>query len=298
VEAKLKEAQEHAALRSARITCACRACSAMEVSMIYRTDDHLARWLLPGSSGSLFRSAALRRLFAWLFAPNGIYEYIIARTRYMDAAFRQACSDRFDQILMLGAGFDTRALRFQDMLGRCVVYELDLPLTLQAKTRQVQQRGIPLPSGLKFIGSDLETDSFAEALGMAGFQHQRRTLFMLEGLLVYLQPGSVDALFRRIREHAGASSRLVFDCPYYEALAGKRTYYGETRFTRLVTRSGQRWHFGILEGQHQKFLAAYELRCTDFNGATELEQAFFREPGGKLAGRINATHCLITAEYP
>lgn len=270
----------------------------MEVNASYKTDDHLARRLLPGPSGSLFRSAALRRLFVRLLAPNGIYEYIIARTRYMDAAFQQACSERFDQILMLGAGLDTRALRLQNMLGSCVVYELDLPLTLREKTAQLRRRALPIPVGLRFIASDLETDSLAQALGRAAFHDQGRTLFMLEGLLVYLQRPAVDALFRKIRQHAGQGSRIVFDCPFDEALRGERSYYGETRFTRLVTRSGQRWHFGIKEGQHQKFLGAHGLICTDFKGARELEEAFFREPGGKLVGRINATHCLITAEYP
>ena len=48
----------------------------------------------------------MKALFVKVAAAKGIYEYIIARTKYIDAAFKEALADHFGQILIFGAGFE------------------------------------------------------------------------------------------------------------------------------------------------------------------------------------------------
>ena len=85
------------------------------------------------------------------FTANGVYEYVIARTKYIDAIFRQALSDQFSQILLFGAGFDTRALRFQDEAQNTMIYELDASATQEAKVGQYKKRHLSIPPNLIFI---------------------------------------------------------------------------------------------------------------------------------------------------
>jgi len=144
-------------------------------------------------------------------APKGIYEYVIARTKYIDAIFSQALAERFDQVLIFGAGFDTRAIRFQDTIGNTKVFELDIPVTQQAKIDQYQKRGVAIPSNLHFIPIDFDKESLSAKLNEAEFWMQRRSLFILEGLVMYLQPDSVDETFKTIRDYAGKGSWIVFD---------------------------------------------------------------------------------------
>ena len=77
----------------------------------------------------LIRIPYTGRLFVKAAAAKGIYEYVIARTKYIDAVFRQSLSDRVSQILIFGAGFDTRALRFQDEARQTKIFELDAAAT-------------------------------------------------------------------------------------------------------------------------------------------------------------------------
>jgi O-methyltransferase involved in polyketide biosynthesis len=58
-----------------------------------------------------------------------MYEYIIARTKYIDAAFIQALKQDFDQVVIFGAGLDSRELRFQDINQATKIFELDAPIT-------------------------------------------------------------------------------------------------------------------------------------------------------------------------
>ena len=121
-----------------------------------------------------------------MLAPAGVYEYVIARTKYIDAAFEKALAERFDQILLFGAGFDTRALRFHEKARHTRVFELDAPLTQQAKIRQYGRRNLCIPSNVVFIAIDFDRESLPHKLDVAGFQIGRRSLFILEGLLMYL----------------------------------------------------------------------------------------------------------------
>ena len=99
--------------RTAEMTCISRAASFLESDPRYHSDDHLAPKLLPGFFNALIHIALFRKFFVSILAPAGIYEYVIARTKYIDNANRQALAERFEQILLFGAGFDTRALRFK-----------------------------------------------------------------------------------------------------------------------------------------------------------------------------------------
>jgi methyltransferase (TIGR00027 family) len=278
------------------MTCLSRACSALETNHYYKSNDYIAPLLLPSGLRPFLHISLARRLFTKVAAPKGIYEYVIARTKYIDAVFRQALAAKFDQILIFGAGFDTRALRFQDAIENTRVFELDVSVTQQAKIGQYQKRHLAVPPSLTFISIDFDKESLSMKLDEAGFCKQRRGLFILEGLVMYLQPKSVDETFHVIRDYAGEGSRVVFDYIYASVLRKEGIYYGETGIVQTVSDAGEQWHFGIEKGQIEEFLARYAMQLIDHKDAKDLEQAYFSDSKGKLIGRVNGTHCLVTAE--
>jgi len=274
----------------------CRACSALETSPYYRGDDRIAPLLLPRPLRSLFGFAPARKLFARVVAPKGIYEYVIARTRYIDAAFERALAEGFDQTLIFGAGFDTRAVRFRDALRDTRVFELDVPVTQEAKIRQYRKRRVPVPPNLTFIAIDFDKESLPAKLDEAGFRKGRRDLFVLEGLVMYLQPESVDATFRTIREYAGAGSRVVFDHIHASVMREGDAHYGGAEIVDTVSHADEHWHFGLEKGEVAKFLDGYDMGLVDHKDAKDLERAYFSDPNGRVVARVNGTHCLVTAE--
>ena len=139
---------ERATSRTAEMTCVSRAASFLETNAHYHSDDYLAVKLLPGFVKALIHIPLFRRLFVRIFAPTGVYEYVIARTKYIDAVFKKALDDRFDQILLFGAGYDTRASRFQDKAQHTRIFELDELHTQPAKIKQLRKRNLNIPSNL------------------------------------------------------------------------------------------------------------------------------------------------------
>jgi methyltransferase (TIGR00027 family) len=237
----------------------------------------------------------IRRFFSQFIAPKGVYEYTIARTRYIDAIFIEVLADGFDQILIFGAGFDTRALRFRTEAGNTKIFELDVPITQKAKLEQYDKRGLSIPTNVEFVSIDFDKESLSEKLEEAGFCKDRRSLFVLEGLLMYLQPDSVDETFKVIERFAGKGSEVVFDYVRAPVLRQAGSYYGEREIVKSVSKAGEWWHFGIEEDELEQFLKKYGLRVSEHKNPQALEMMYFTDASGENVGRINATHCLVRA---
>ena len=289
---------ETATSRTAEWTCLSRAVSALESDRHYRSDDHLALKLIPAFLKPLLHFNLVRKFFSRVITPQGIYEYTIARTKYIDSVFHDSLASGLPQALIFGAGFDTRALRFQKDAGRATIFELDVPVTQTAKLGQYARRGLCLPPNVVFISIDFDRESLSDKLEQAGFVKGAPSLFVLEGLLMYLQPESVDQTFRVIREFAGPDSVIVFDYVRAPVLRGEGRYYGEESIVRSVTKAGERWNFGLDDGDLEAFLNRFGFELSQRLEARDLERLYFTDDTGRVKGRVNGTHCLVKARKP
>jgi methyltransferase (TIGR00027 family) len=281
--------------RTAQWTCVSRATSSLEANDHYRVEDRTALLLVPTFLRLLLHIPPIRRLLTRVLAPKGIYEYTIARTKYIDAIFKEALAEGIDQVLIFGAGFDTRALRFQTEAGDAKLFELDVPITQEAKLSQYAKAGLSIPPNTHFIAIDFEREPLSDKLRAAGFRRDARSLFVLEGLLMYLHPESVDETFRVIEDFAGEGSVVVFDYVRASVLRQEGSCYGEREIVKSVTEAGEQWHFGIEDGEVEGFLAGYGFGANECKDAEELERMYFTDASGKTVGRINGTHCLVKA---
>jgi len=294
----LEKRIEASTSRTAEWTCVSRAASSLESDSHYQSDDHIALLLVPTFLKLLLHLPLIRRFFTQVITPKGIYEYTIARTKYIDGVFKEILSERFDQILIFGAGFDTRALRFQTEAADTKIFELDVPITQRAKLAQYAKRGLSIPENVGFISIDFDKESLSEKLEEAGFSRGGRSLFVLEGVLMYLQPESVDKTFKVIEAFAGEGSVIVFDYVRASVLRQSGSHYGEREIMKSVTKAGERWHFGIAAEELGLFLKNYDLKVSEHKDAQNLEQMYFTDATGKIVGRINGTHCLVRAVKP
>jgi methyltransferase (TIGR00027 family) len=133
------------------------------------------------------------------FAPPAwLRPSIEARTRFMDEQVIAALGRGVSQIVICGAGLDDRALRFRTRAVR--FFELDHPVTQADKAERLRAIG---SAGLTLVPCDFQTDSVAAVLGACGHDAARPTLFLCEGLLVYLDRQACQRLL------AGAASRAA-----------------------------------------------------------------------------------------
>ena len=301
----MKRRIESATSRTAEWMCLSRAISSLEKDNCYKSGDHIALLLLPAAIRLLIRIPAIRRFFVSKMPAKGIYEYVIARTKYIDGIFKGALAQGFDQILIFGAGFDTRALRFSNEDGKVRIFELDVPSTQNAKINQYRKLDLNVPPNLFFVPIDFDRESLPDKLESAGFDRNKRSLFMLEGLVMYLQSESVDQTFRVVQSYAGKESEIVFDYVYASVLRGEGLYQDERVISEAVAKAGEKWSFGIEKGAIGNFLGRYNLKLLDEKDASGLEEMYFTgccttDERGKSStgtvGLVNGTHCLVRAK--
>lgn len=136
---------------------------------------------------------------------------IRARVRYFDDVAGNAAGGDFSQLVILGAGYDTRAYRIGTLKGHFRVFEIDRPETIARKTGILKTIFGNLPDHVAFVPHEIGQGSLWTALEAAGFIPAEKTLFLLEGLVMYLPRIAVEDLLSGIAEHAGAGSAVLFD---------------------------------------------------------------------------------------
>lgn len=130
------------------------------------------------------------------------------RTQFYDDQVQQAIGRGVTQIVILGAGYDGRGLRFADPGVR--FFEVDHPATQADKRHRLAALDADL-ANVSFLAVDFASDDLAAGLVATGFDPGAPALFTLEGVLPYLDVGVIDRLFRSIREVAAADSVLALN---------------------------------------------------------------------------------------
>jgi methyltransferase (TIGR00027 family) len=131
---------------------------------------------------------------------------ILPRTRFFDGQVLAAISVGLPQVVICGAGYDDRALRFRSPGVR--FFELDHPATQADKARRLQAMRADR-QGLVLGPADFRDDDVAEVLAAAGHDASRPTLFLCEGLLIYLDRAVIRRLLAGLRSRAAGLSSLA-----------------------------------------------------------------------------------------
>jgi methyltransferase (TIGR00027 family) len=132
--------------------------------------------------------------------------HLLARTRFFDEATLAAIARGVTQVVILGAGYDDRALRFRTPGVR--FFELDHPGTQADKRRRLIAGGL-LTDGLELIAADFKHEDVSALLERAGHTAGRDTLFICEGLLVYFDGPAIVTLLAALAARASPASTLA-----------------------------------------------------------------------------------------
>jgi methyltransferase (TIGR00027 family) len=287
---------ETRASQTAGYTCFSRACATREENPLLRGPDYLAELILPLGARFVLNFAPGRKFLMHKLFPPGIYEYVLARTKVMDLAFLEALENDFTQIILMGAGFDTRALRFADRNRGTKIFELDVATTQQPKIEILHRKKLAIPADeLVFVSIDFDNENIFDVLSKAGFQVGQKNLFLWEGVSMYLSSEAVDNTLEFIRSRSAPGSRVVFDYIYNSVLRQENRFYGEQEIFKTVSRAGEGWTFGLEDGEIGTFLETRGFEIMTHYTARQLEKLYLTAEDGTLHGRINGTHCIVIA---
>jgi methyltransferase (TIGR00027 family) len=284
---------EHKTSMTAQIMCLLRASSFYENDPCLKTNDYIAPRLLPKGILPFARIKMLRTAFIKYFTPPGAYEYVIVRTKFIDSIVEDALEADFAQIVLLGAGFDSRAIRFYQTDSKAVFFELDAAITQARKVAQLKNRKIAPHENTVYIPIDFNKEDLTEKLKKHGFETNKKSLFILEGITMYLEEAAVRRMFAALRSLSAQHSLIVSDFIYKSVLRKENTLFGEQAIYKRINKYNEAWRFGIEEGYIDTFMKELGLRLQKSSSAKDLEEEYHF--GNR---RINGTHFIAVAETP
>lgn len=132
-----------------------------------------------------------------------VLEWVAARTAFFDGEVLAALAAGVTQVVILGAGYDGRGLRFRT--PGVIFFEVDHPNTQADKRARLEALGADR-TGLTFVAHDLADGALDEALADAGHSATAPTLFTAEGLLRYLPEGTIHELFTVVHDRSAPGS--------------------------------------------------------------------------------------------
>ncbi len=139
---------------------------------------------------------------------EGLSDFMMARTLYIDRVIRGAVGG-MDQFVVLGAGYDTRAYG-EFKRDELAIFELDQARSQELKIGTLDSAGIDA-AHVTFVPVDFSRDDAFEKLRAAGYDPTKKTLFLWEGVTLYLAEKDVRRTLRDIRKHAAPGSVVVAD---------------------------------------------------------------------------------------
>ena len=278
---------------------AARAVGAREPDPAVRNPDHLAEQLLGNPSEldldhpvvdalSSSYEEAMRDI-----EVAGFVRAMTERTRFIDEALERAIGGGATQVLIPGAGYDSHAYRFRELLASTRVFEVDRPAMSVLKRRRVDAAFGRPPENVTYVPIDLENEDLPTALARHGYDASRRTFIIMEGLTMYMPEEALRDTFRFLASHAPGSS-VVFDFATRAMVEGLKQIElasippaaraGLERFLNML--KDEPWLFGLPVGGEKEFLAELGMQLRELLtiGSEEAARRYLTRADGTTMG--------------
>ncbi len=184
----------------------------------------------------------------------GVMGFLTVRERHIDEYLKTCLASGVQQVVILGAGYDARAYRYEEFKHGVKVFEVDHPATQQAKLKRLQRIFGEVPQHVTYVPIDFNTQMLEQRLCECGYDDRAKTLFIWQGVTQYLTLEAVDSTLAFVVTRSVPGSSIIFDYMYTTLLDGtvKHGEVSQMRRNRWV--SNEMLAFGIPAGTITAFL--------------------------------------------
>jgi len=178
--------------------------------------DPFARPLCGPFLGALLSLFALRQLREPLLRRSerrtpGVLGLLLSRFAYLDDVLREALADGVQSVIILGAGLDSRAYRIPGA-DAVSVFEIDHPSVQDVKRARLSRHLGKLPSHVRFVSIDFDTQDIAVELAAASYDPKSRSLFICEGGSHYVSRAALEGILRYVGGTAVGNLLFLATC--------------------------------------------------------------------------------------
>ncbi|MGH9723149.1 MAG: SAM-dependent methyltransferase [Bryobacteraceae bacterium] len=260
-----------------------RAVLSKHTDPLLRNPDHLAlKFLGPEERALLSNNTCSKALD--MDAQSGMETLpgrgltVLLRTRHIDSAFDESLRNGVQQVVILGAGLDSRAYRYRDRLSGIRLFEVDFPPTQEYKKKRVREIFGSLPRHVRYVPIDFTKQDLATVLAKAGYNPAKKTFFVWEGVTMYIPEEAVSATLQFVVRKSAPGSTIVFDYLPRSILSDENAKKALARLAAI----GEPWIFGIPDDDREGLILRQGLRRVSDLSKEDLAARYLRKPDGTV----------------
>ena len=205
---------------------------------------------------------------------QGIYGVQVCRTRYLDDAVQAALGQGLGQVVILGAGYDTRPYRLPG-IELTKVFEVDLPAVQADKKKKIQKHFGRLPGHVTFVPIDFDMQPLETALAGTAFNPSQPAVFVWEGVTQYLTAEAVAKTLDFIGKLAQGSV-LLFTYVLKSIIERRSDIPDANRMMDRVAKQSP-WIFGLDPANLRSYLQPFHLVPVADVGTADYQESFLKE---------------------
>ncbi len=205
----------------------------------------------------------------------GLSSSIMARVRYFDDFVKNSIADGIEQLVILGAGYDTRAYRIEELKENVKVFEVDHPNTQNFKIQKIREIFGSTPDRVVYVPVDFEQETFGQKLFNNGYNSSKKTLFVMEGLVMYIPPKAVSKILSFVMGNSGKGSSVIFDYYPESVVDGTCKLDIGVNIRNHLIQLGEPLQFGIKENEVNNFLIEFGFSNIKNITSEDYRKAYF-----------------------
>jgi len=240
--------------------------------------------VLEASGWSRGALSSLRSSLVERFSIPGIRTHYVLRKKIIEREMRQSIDEGCRQVVAVGAGFDVLPFRLAAEFPHVTFIELDHAATQNAKRVVAERYG----SDIEFVASDLRNEAINVALDRVDFDREEKTVFVVEGVLMYFGEEQVIAILQSIR-HAAKAGRLIFTAMESDRFAGS-TWFAEW----WLKRRGEPFRWALAPDAVAAFLDRVGFDVLRVYGAEEIRSEL---PAAATGRRVATGEFIVIAQW-
>jgi methyltransferase (TIGR00027 family) len=264
---------------TAMTTAFCRALAFKEERKEIQGADNLAELFLTDEAKKPLKDNATRKWAIQNLVTSPLYGYLLARTVYFDQIFKKHLSENIAQIVFLGAGYDTRAYRYSNLIKSTRIFELDIHSTQERKLATLRKSNIAIPLQVSHICIDFKIEKIEDALAKYEYCKTAKTLFIWEGVTYYLPEIAIISTLSFIKSHSPKGSILCFD------------YATEKLDSFNAAEPFKSWIGNGKEGV-ESFVSPFGFKTIQHLDSKEMEREFLTLNDGSVAENVLSKFCF------
>jgi methyltransferase (TIGR00027 family) len=260
----------------------CRLVEQYQPPQIRLFNDPVIEAIVPWPVKAAMRFSAVRNFFLRKTeeVAEGTYGVLLCRVRYGDEVIAAAIAEGIDQIVILGAGLDTRAWRIPG-IDRVRVFEVDLPKQQNDKKAKLAKNLGGLPPHVTFVPIDFNVDSLESAFARTAFDSSKRAVFIWEGVTQYISEDAVRKTLAFVGRCVPGSG-IVFTYVLKSIIDGNSNVPGAQRLMTEVAKQGAPWIFGLAPQSVGEYLEPFHLALKADVGAADYQAQYLKPMNREL----------------